>query len=106
MEEETQASIEEFVKTALEQIKKGVGQDFYLNKSIEFELSVITTGKTDGNVDIKVLRFSKGAEQQSVQKIKFSVNHKDSLEFKQREAIKEALNENPTLALSRYLRQS
>ena len=94
-----------FIQTSLDQIKEGIGDNFYINKSIEFELSVATTGKVEGGLDIFVVKLGGNVEQQAIQKIKLSVNHKDSLEYAETEAFKKTIKERPEVAMTKYFRK-
>jgi hypothetical protein len=70
--------VTDFVKETLKELSAGVPEKFRLDSKIFFELSVVSSKKKGGGVDIKVVSGSASQEVQNVQKIKFSVTNEES----------------------------
>ncbi|MEK6861807.1 MAG: trypco2 family protein [Nanoarchaeota archaeon] len=68
----------DFITQIREQTEKALG-DWELKSPVELELSVVTSGKVDGGIDIRVVKFGAKVEAEQVQKIKMSIAPKDEV---------------------------
>jgi len=72
--------IEEFISKTIEQIKGGLPKDCELNSGFDFDISVTTSKKTGGKIDIHLAGVGHDSNTQRIHRIKFQIIDKKSRE--------------------------
>lgn len=80
--------IKEFISKTIEQIKAALPNGFALDSKLDFNISLITTKKDKGGIDIKLAVVGRDYETQQVHNVRFSIINEKS----QKKANEEALN--------------
>lgn len=65
--------IEKFVRNSLDSIQTGLPNGFRIDDKINFDIALITQGKTKGEIDIKLASVGSDIASQTVHRIRFSV---------------------------------
>lgn len=79
--------LQEFIRKTIEEINSGLPDDFVVDETIDFEVTVTTSTNKSGGLEIKVLTGKISKENELVQKVFFSIiNHKDKTQADKRAA--------------------
>lgn len=79
--------LQEFVRKTIDEITSGLPDNYVVDDTIDFEVSVTTSTNKSGGIEIKVLSGEISKENELVQKVFFSViNHKDKTQADKRAA--------------------
>jgi len=92
--------IEEFISKSISQIKSGMPKSCTLNGNFDFDISVSTTKKNKGKLDIVLANIEHGSDTQFVHRIRFSITDKKSRDMNLKyftKWIKEMASELPEL---------
>jgi hypothetical protein len=71
-------NLDEFVKTLTTQITEGIPDDYHLNGDIEVELSIITSKKMGGKLNIMIAEAGGKYQKEELSKIKFKISKRPS----------------------------
>ena len=69
----SKSDIKKFIQESLKQIENAPPKGFRIDDKIQFDISVITTEKVKGGLDIKIASLDSDIASQNIHKIKFSV---------------------------------
>ena len=72
-----QNEIEEFVKSCIAGIEKGIGKDHYIRGDIDFELAIVKTKDVGGGFKIFVADAKGKYSSEKISKVKFQVRKED-----------------------------
>ena len=70
--------VEEFIPKFIRQVKSGIPKDCVLSSDFNFDISVVTTRKNTGKLDIFLANIEHVSDSQQVHRIKFSIADKKS----------------------------
>ena len=69
----SKAEIQKFVQETVKEIRDGLPEGFRIDDKIHFDISVVTTSKAKGGLDIKIASLGSNLESKNVHKINFSI---------------------------------
>ncbi len=72
--------IEEFISKFIGQVKSGIPKGCVLSSNFDFDLSVVTTKKNKGKLDILLATMEHTSDTKQVHRLKFSIADKKSRE--------------------------
>lgn len=65
--------LEQFISNTLNQIKSSLPEGFRIDDKVNFNVSVVTTSKINGGIDIKLANIGTNIESQIIHKVQFSI---------------------------------
>lgn len=69
----SKSEIKKFVQETVKEIRDGLPEGFRIDDKIHFDISVITTSKAKGGLDIKIASVGSDLESKNVHRINFSI---------------------------------
>jgi hypothetical protein len=69
----SKAEIKKFVQETVKEIRDGLPEGFRIDDKIHFDISVVTTSKAKGGLDIKIASIGSDLESKNVHRINFSI---------------------------------
>ena len=69
----SESEIKKFVQETVKEIKDGLPEGFRIDDKIHFDISVITTSRAKGGLDIKIASVGSDLESKNVHRINFSI---------------------------------
>ena len=69
----SKSEIKKFVQETVNEIRDGLPEGFRIDDKIHFDISVVTTSKAKGGLDIKIASLGSDLESKNVHKINFSI---------------------------------
>ena len=69
----SKSEIKKFVQETIKEIRDGLPEGFRIDDKIHFDISVVTTSKAKGGLDIKIASVGSDMESKNAHKINFSI---------------------------------
>jgi hypothetical protein len=69
----SKSEIKKFVQETVKEIRDGLPEGFRIDDKIHFDISVVTTSKAKGGLDIKIASLGSDIESKNVHRINFSI---------------------------------
>lgn len=73
--------IENFVRSFIEGVERGIGKDHYIHRGIQFELAIVKTTEANGRLRIFVADADAKYSKEKISIMKFTVEKHDDLLF-------------------------
>lgn len=69
----SKSEIQKFVQETVKEIRGGIPEGFRIDDKIHFDISVVTSSKAKGGLDIKIASLGSDIESKNVHRINFSI---------------------------------
>lgn len=69
----SKSEIKKFVQETVKEIRDGLPEGFRIDDKIHFDISLVTTSKAKGGLDIKIASLGSDLESKNVHRINFSI---------------------------------